>query len=155
SAPLFAPPSDQMQRALHTLKGSAHMADVKPIAELVASLERFVKELKIYQVNIDHDILQLLKDGVEYIQGVLDQIACHEELDIPRLGQYLARVAELKERSVAPLIRQKEAEEEKAKQGVDPELLSIFMAEEMKLLLDVDEIIVRWREQGFEPAEAE
>lgn len=155
SAPLFTPPSDQMQRALHTLKGSAHMADVTPIAELVAPLERFVKELRIYQVNIDNDILQLLKDGVEYIQLVLDQIAASEHLEIPRLGQFLARVAELKERSVAPLIRQREAQEESAKQAVDPELLSIFMAEEMKLLLDVDEIIVQWQNSDFDAAEAE
>ncbi|MGQ9424933.1 Hpt domain-containing protein [Gilvimarinus sp. F26214L] len=155
SAPLFTPPSDQMQRALHTLKGSAHMADVTPIAELVAPLERFVKELRIYQVNIDHDILQLLKDGVEYIQLVLEQIARQQTLEIPRLSQYVARVAELKERSVAPLIRQREAQEENAKQSVDPELLSIFMAEEMKLLLDVDEIIRAWRQTGFQSIEAE
>ncbi|MCW8195449.1 response regulator [Proteobacteria bacterium 005FR1] len=155
SAPLFTPPSDQMQRALHTLKGSAHMADVKPIAELVAPLERFVKELRVYQVNIDSDILQLMKDGVEYIQVVLGQIDRQEELEIPRLAQYLARVAELKERSVAPLIRQKEALEENAKHSVDPELLSIFMAEEMKLLLDVDELIIGWRANEFDPREAE
>lgn len=155
SAPLYTPPSDQMQRAMHTLKGSAHMADVKPIAELVGSLERFIKELRVYQVNIDSDILQLMKDGVEYIQLVLGQIEEHQELEIPRLAQYLARVAELKERSVAPLIRQKEALEENAKQGVDPELLSIFMAEEMKLLLDADEIIANWRLADFNVAEAE
>lgn len=155
SAPLFTPPSDQMQRALHTLKGSAHMAEVTVIAELVAPLERFVKELRVYQVNIDHDILQLLKDGVEYIDVVLGQIEEQEELAIPRLSQYLARLAELKERSVAPLIRQSEAREENAKQGVDPELLSIFMAEEMKLLLDVDEIILDWQANDFNSAEAE
>ncbi|MEX1032823.1 MAG: Hpt domain-containing protein [Cellvibrionaceae bacterium] len=155
SAPLFTPPSDHMQRALHTLKGSAHMADVKPIAELVAPLERFVKELRIYQVNIDHDILQLLKDGVEYIELVLAQIKDQQVLEIPRLAQYLARVAELKERSVAPLIRQLEAREENAKHAVDPELLSIFMAEEMKLLLDVDEIIVNWQANGFDRSEAD
>jgi chemosensory pili system protein ChpA (sensor histidine kinase/response regulator) len=155
SAPLFTPPSDQMQRALHTLKGSAHMADVTPIAELVAPLERFVKDLRIYQVNIDHDILQLLKDGVEYTQAVLGQIEHQEPLEIPRLAQFLARVAELKERSVAPLIRQREAQEERAKQAVDPELLAIFMAEEMRLLLDVDDIISGWRTNAFDVAEAE
>lgn len=155
SAPLFTPPSDQMQRALHTLKGSAHMADIQPIAELVAPLERFVKELRIYQVNIDHDILQLLKDGVQYIEAVLGQIDDQQQLEIPRLPQFLARLAELKERSVAPLIRQREAQKENAKEGVDPVLLSIFMAEEMKLLLDVDEIILAWRAQDFNPIEAE
>lgn len=152
AAPLFAPPTDHLQRALHTLKGSAHMADITPIAEMVAPLERFVKELHIYQVSIDADILQLLKDSVSYARGVLDQIVAGETLEIPRLAQFLARLAELRDRSVVPLIRQREAEDQAAQQ-VDPELLSIFMAEEMKLLLDVDELIRPWRAAGQIDAE--
>ncbi|MGH1471907.1 MAG: Hpt domain-containing protein [Cellvibrionaceae bacterium] len=144
-APIYAPPTDQMQRALHTLKGSAHMADINCIAELATPLERFFKELKNYQVNVDSDILQLLKDGVDYIQGVLVQIANNEDISIPKLSQYLARVAELKERSVAPLIRQSEAEQNQTT-AVDPALLSIFMAEEIKLLLDSDQLISAWKE---------
>ncbi|GAB1262838.1 hybrid sensor histidine kinase/response regulator [Aurantivibrio plasticivorans] len=147
SAPLYTPPSDAMQRALHTLKGSAHMAEVTPIAELVTPLERFVKELRNYQVNIDADILQLIKDCVDYTQDVLTQIENNEELKISKLDQFLARVAELKERSVAPLIRQKEAEQD-SQTVVDPELLSIFMAEDMKLLLDADEFIESWQKAG-------
>ncbi len=149
SAPLYTPPSDQMQRALHTLKGSAHMADITPIAELVTPLERFVKELRIYQVNIDEDILQLIKDGVLYIRAVLTQIENREPLEIPKEQQFMARVNELRERSVAPLIAQKE-EEETAKKKIDPQLLSIFMAEEMQLLLDVDDIIRNWQRDGFD-----
>ncbi|MGI1679320.1 MAG: Hpt domain-containing protein [Cellvibrionaceae bacterium] len=146
-APIYAPPTDQMQRALHTLKGSAHMADINCIAELATPLERFFKELKNYQVNVDSDILQLLKDGVEYIKSVLVQIANNEDIGIPKLPQYLARVAELKERSVAPLIRQNESEQNKTT-AVDPALLSIFMAEEIKLLLDSDQLISGWKESG-------
>lgn len=154
SAPLFTPPSDPMQRALHTLKGSAHMADVKPIAELATPLERFVKELRIYQVDINADILQLIKDGVAYIQDVLRQIESGEELEISRLPQFLARVAELRENTVVPLIRQEEAKEQ-ADTKIDPELLSIFMAEEMKLLLDADELINQWRAEGIQVAQLE
>ncbi len=153
SAPIYSVPSDSMQRALHTLKGSAHMADVKPIAQLVTPLEHFVKELRTYQVNIDADILQLLKDSTDYVQHVLTQIENGVELEIPKLNQFLARVAELKERSVAHLIRQREIEENQEVRTVDPELLSIFMAEEMKLLLDVDQIISRWQEQHFDADE--
>ncbi|GAB1266822.1 hypothetical protein NBRC116493_00750 [Aurantivibrio infirmus] len=155
SAPLFTPPSEQMQRALHTLKGSAHMADVKLIAELVTPLEHFVKELRIYQVIIDTDILQLLKDGVEYIQSVLSQIELGQELEIPRLSQYLARVAELKDRYVTPLVRQRQEEDGATAKKVDPELLSIFMAEEVKLLLDADEILLDWQQEKFDNLQAQ
>src|SRR5690625_5399241 len=96
-APLFAPPSDSTHHALNTLKGSAHMADIQPIAELVAPLERFIKELCTYQVNIDEDILQLPKDAVEYTTFALRDIEQGKPVEIPRLKQFEARVSELRE----------------------------------------------------------
>src|SRR5690606_19737180 len=63
-SPIFESPSEGIQRALHTLKGSAHMADVTQVAELATPLERFVMELRSYQVYINDDNLQLLLDSV-------------------------------------------------------------------------------------------
>lgn len=145
-APLFTPPSDATQRALHTLKGSAHMASITPIAELATPLERFVKELRTYQVNINEDILQLLRDAVDYTTHALVDIEQGQPVEIPRLGQFQARVAELREIFVAPLVRQQEAESQGQK-AIDPELLAIFMAEEMNLLLDADKTIESWRQR--------
>ncbi|WP_317931435.1 Hpt domain-containing protein [Halioxenophilus sp. WMMB6] len=144
-APIYSTPSDPMQRALHTLKGSAHMADVQPIAQLATPLEHFIKELRTYQIMLDDDMLQLIKDGVLYINQVLDQIAAQEPLSIPRLDQYLARISELRERTIVPILRQQDEEEGKNR-PVDPALLSIFMAEEMNLLLDADILIDEWRQ---------
>jgi len=141
--PIYEPPSDLMQRALHTLKGSAHMADLTPIAELMAPLEKFAKELRSYQVSIDDDTLQLIKDGVSYTEEALSQIAQLTYPVIPKSEQFLARIEELRERSVGPLIRQKEAE--KAQQKVDPAVLEVLMAEEMHLLLDADLMIDEWQ----------
>ncbi len=143
-APVYESPSDNIQRALHTLKGSAHMAEITPIAELAAPLEKFVKELRSYHVVINDDILQLLRDAVSYTQMGLTQIEHGEDVDIPRLHQFTARVAELREIHIAPLVRQQELDEN-GKRPVDPELLSIFMAEEMNLLLDADKIIAQWQ----------
>ncbi len=153
SAPLYSPPSDAMQRALHTLKGSAHMADISAVAQLATPLERFVKELRSYQLDIDADILQLLKDGVSYVENALAQISNQQPVLIERLDQYLARIAELRELTVAPLIRSQEDIQQQNSKRVDPELLAIFMAEDMKLLLDADQQLQRWNEQGFEPAD--
>ena len=144
-APFYDPPSEHMQRALHTLKGSAHMAEITPVAELATPLEKFVKELRSYQVNINDDILQLLRDAVSYTHIALDNIHHNEPIEIPRLQQFLARVHELREIHVAPLARQQEADAN-GKRPIDPELLSIFMAEEMNLLLNADQIIEHWRE---------
>ena len=145
--PLYEPPSDSVQRALHTLKGSAHMAEMTEIAKLATPLERFLKELRAYQVRIDDDILDLLKDGVDYIDENLEPIRMGGKPIIPKLEIFIARVAELRERSVAPLIRQKELAEP-GSQRVDPELLSIFMAEEMTLLLDAEDVLSLCREDS-------
>ena len=141
--PLYEPPSDLMQRALHTLKGSAYMADLTSVAELMAPLEKFAKELRSYQVNIDDDIFQLIKDGMLYTQEALLEISQLIYPTIVKADQFRARIEELRERSVGPLIRQKEAE--KAEQKVDPAVLEVLMAEEMHLLLDADLMIEQWQ----------
>jgi chemosensory pili system protein ChpA (sensor histidine kinase/response regulator) len=143
-APFYEPPSEHIQRALHTLKGSAHMADITPVAELATPLEKFVKELRSYHININEDILQLLRDAASYTHFALDSIDSKEPIEIPRLQQFLARVNELRELHVAPLVRQQEADVH-GKRPVDPELLAIFMAEEMNLLLNADQIIASWQ----------
>jgi chemosensory pili system protein ChpA (sensor histidine kinase/response regulator) len=141
--PFYQPPSDLMQRALHTLKGSAYMADLTSIAELMKPLEQFAKELRSYQVNIDDDIFQLIKDGMLYTKEALLDISQLIYPTIAKHDQFLARIEELRERSVGPLIRQKEAE--KAEQKVDPAVLEVLMAEEMHLLLDADLMIEQWQ----------
>jgi chemosensory pili system protein ChpA (sensor histidine kinase/response regulator) len=144
-APCFEPPSDAVQRAMHTLKGSAHMAEITPIAELAAPFERFIKELRSYHLPITEDILQLLRDAVSYTQMGLTQIENGESVSIPRLHQFVSRVAELRELHIAPLAHLHDADQQ-GKPAVDPKILSIFMAEEMNLLLDADKIIAQWRQ---------
>nr|WP_255771961.1 Hpt domain-containing protein [Microbulbifer guangxiensis] len=141
-APIYGVPSDPLHRALHTLKGSAHMAEVKPVAQLIAPLERFAKELRTYQVAIDEDVFELISDGADYVRTALEQIRSGQELQIDRTEQYLARVAELQERAVGHLIREREANEPRA---VDPQLLAVIMADGMKVLLDADQMLGQWR----------
>src|SRR5690606_11311521 len=57
------PLSDNLQRALHTLKGSAHMAGIGAIAEVASPLEKFVKELRAYQVNNSAEVVDVLASG--------------------------------------------------------------------------------------------
>ncbi|MCX2795511.1 Hpt domain-containing protein [Microbulbifer thermotolerans] len=142
AAPLYDVPSDPMHRALHTLKGSAHMAEVTAVAQLVAPLERFAKELRTYQVSIDADIFELFSDGADYVRRALEQIRAGESPVIEKSEQFLARVAELQERSVGQMIREREANQPKS---VDPQLLAVIMADGMKVLLDADQMLKQWR----------
>ncbi|WP_319024745.1 hybrid sensor histidine kinase/response regulator [Microbulbifer hainanensis] len=142
AAPLYGVPSDPLHRALHTLKGSAHMADITAVAQLVAPLERFAKELRTYQVAIDVDIFELICDGANYVRDALVQIRTGASPVIEKSEQFLARVAELQERAVGHLIREREANEPRA---VDPQLLAVIMADGMKVLLDADQMLNQWR----------
>ncbi len=154
-APLYTTPSDHLQRALHTLKGSAHMAAVTPIASLIAPLESFIKDLRSYQIRIDDDILQLIRDSADYTLEGLHQIEAREPVELPKLAQFVARVQELQELYVAPLIHTRDQGGPiVGPQPVDPRLLSILMAEAMQLLLDAHVILDRWQaEPEVLPAE--
>ncbi len=140
--PFFEVPSDAMQRAMHTIKGSAHMAEITPIAQLMTPMELFVKDLRAYQVVIDDDILQLIKDSVTYTEDALEQISRLMFPVIEKLDLFLARVAELRDRSVGHLISH---EDENAGPKVDPAFLEMLMNEGMNLLLDIDPIMNAWR----------
>lgn len=151
AAPIYSTPSDDLQRALHTLKGSAKMAQVWPIAEMAEPLEHFAKELITYQVPVNDDILQLIRDIVTYTKLGVSAIEEHRTIDIPKLSQFIARAGELRELAVGHLVRLKELEI-KGQVKVDPRLLSIFMAEEMTLLLDADELLDRWQAANSDEA---
>ena len=153
-APLYTVPTDAFQRALHTLKGSAKMAQVLPIAKIAEPLELFTKELIAYQVNINEDILQLLKDAVAYIYEGLDLIRQGNKVEIPKIQQLIARTIELHELSIDNLLQLKE-EENQGNLKVDPRMLSLVMAEEMALLLDADLLLKRWQDTGHHEKELE
>lgn len=147
AAPLYMPPTDGLQSALHTLKGSAHMAGVTPIALMITPLEGFFKELRSYQVKVDKGILQLLTDAAAYTREGLECISKREPVVIAEQESFIARVSEEYERLLAPLIHSKDpATVEEARRRVDPKLLALFMSEEMSLLLDADEYIDKWRD---------
>ena len=55
--------SDELQRALHTLKGSAYMAGVLPIAELARPLDHLTREYKAHRLPLDLDEVELLLEA--------------------------------------------------------------------------------------------
>lgn len=54
--------SDELQRALHTLKGSSKMAEVWPVAKLITPLEGLVKEARSMRVLADESLVTLIRD---------------------------------------------------------------------------------------------
>ena len=134
--------TDVLLRALHTLKGSAHMAGITPIAELATPTEKFFKECHLQGVSVDQDIQLLLGDFVQLVEQGLEGLTSVPGNSIIGSDEMLARVAEMREEKLI------HAEEEAIAQSgqVDPQLVSMFLAEGMDLIVDAGDVLRHWEE---------
>ena len=105
SAPLYKTPSLALQRALHTLKGTAEMADFSELSELVTPLEEFVKELHHHQICLDEDIVHLVEDAADFFRAILARMTGGELIELHGLKLFRARLSELREKAVGHLLR--------------------------------------------------
>ncbi len=135
---------DNLQRALHTLKGSAHMARIESLAVVAGALEDFAKKLRAYHIDTTAEIVHIFIRGKELIDQGYQQltsapfaaIAGSEDLsaDAKRLTQQLVNEFHQRLGTVG-------------NKDVDPQILSIFLSEGMDILLDVEDILERWQAQ--------
>lgn len=144
------PVTDDLQRALHTLKGSAYMAGILPVAEIAAPLEKLVKEFKTNLIQVDLAAAELLSSAEGVFRIGLDNLETQPLAPIPGAEAFLARVQALHQERLA------NAEDERMAQSGesrDPQMISIFLAEGMDILLDAEDLLRKWREHPSERQE--
>ncbi|MGQ7959785.1 Hpt domain-containing protein [Pseudomonas sp. SP16.1] len=144
------PVTDDLQRALHTLKGSAYMAGILPVAEIAAPLEKLVKEFKTNLIQVDLAAAELLSSAEKLFRVGLEQLESRPLAPIAGAPEFLARVQALHQERLAS------AEDERAAQngsGRDPQLISIFLAEGMDILLDAEDLLRKWHQHPSERQE--
>ncbi|MCU7246695.1 Hpt domain-containing protein [Pseudomonas koreensis] len=142
--------SDELQRALHTLKGSASMAGVLPIAELAAPLDKLAREFKAHQLPLDLDEVELLLEAEGLFRIGLRQFR-HDPL-APIVGAHsLIKRTEalLGERLDAVL----NAPDRGSRIKRDPQLINNFLAQGMDILLDAENLLQRWQQHPGERQE--
>jgi chemosensory pili system protein ChpA (sensor histidine kinase/response regulator) len=152
-SPLPVDPTDPLQRALHTLKGSAYMAGVKVIGDLATPLEKFVKALRAFQIAAGDDFTQLLMECVAEIRDGLKQIRNRTAVDLPNTASLLQRVnamrlsltGESEDDIAAELAGQRKTA---VVSRVDPERWNAFLAGEMDALMDADQLLTAWHDSG-------
>ncbi|KAF1056094.1 MAG: hypothetical protein GAK44_00304 [Pseudomonas delhiensis] len=145
SRELPQPVTDDLQRALHTLKGSAHMAGILPIAEIATPLERLVKEFKTNQLQVDLREAELLHEAEQLFRIGLDQLVAGRPLaPIAGSDALLARIAQVHQERLDAAEAQRRGETGEA--GSDPQMIGVFLSEGMDILLDAEELLKRWRE---------
>lgn len=140
--------NDDMLRALHTLKGSAHMAGIGPIAELASPTERFFKECHLQGVPASDEIRLLLEDFVQLIEQGLVDLMSHPSAPIVGSDEFLQRLGELREEK----LKHSEEDAAAASGRPDPQLVSLFLAEGMDLIMDAGDVLRHW-EQNPVPGE--
>lgn len=99
-SPLYTPPGAVMQSALHTLKGSAHMAAIEPLAQVATALEQLSRGLLTTQTPVDEYSLSVFDEGSVHIEAMLQVLASGGRLDgsDARLGALLKRCEECRNR---------------------------------------------------------
>jgi chemosensory pili system protein ChpA (sensor histidine kinase/response regulator) len=142
--------SDDLLRALHTLKGSAFMAGVLPIAELTSPLDQLVREYKAHMITLGQAELDLLRSaGPLFFKG-LGQLSSNPLGPIPGAAKMIeAAYALLQERLAAAL----SASNNGLRFKRNPQLIESFLAEGMDILLDAENLLQRWREHPGERQE--
>ncbi|PVZ72161.1 Hpt domain-containing protein [Pelagibaculum spongiae] len=70
--------SDDLLRALHTLKGSAYMAGIQPIADLMIPLEALYREHRIRQLHLDKPRFGLLSDSISALESSVNLLEQHQ-----------------------------------------------------------------------------
>jgi chemosensory pili system protein ChpA (sensor histidine kinase/response regulator) len=142
--------SDELQRALHTLKGSAYMAGVLPIAELAASLDQLAREYKAHMIALDLDEVELLLEAEGLFRLGLRQLKTDPLAEIPGAHPLIERTqALLAERLQALLSAPHTALRIKR----DPQLINNFLAQGMDILLDAESLLQRWQQHPGERQE--
>ena len=143
------PVTDNLQRALHTLKGSAYMAGILPIAEVAAPLEKMVKDYKANLIDIDLAESELLLEATRMFRRGLDQLASTPLQPIEGTTDFLERLQHRHDERLATQASQLQ-EEGSAR---DPQLIGIFLDQGMDILLDAEAMLQRWREHPAEQQE--
>lgn len=144
------PISDDLQRALHTLKGSAYMAGVLPIAELASPLDQLIREFKANLIPLGQSEILLLRAAEPLFRRGLTQLDSDPLAAISGAAQMIEEAhALLDERLQAAL----SAPSNGLRMKRNPQLISTFLAQGMDILLDAESLLQRWRQHPGERQE--
>ncbi|MGY2289167.1 Hpt domain-containing protein [Pseudomonas sp. SDO528_S397] len=141
--------SDELQRAVHTLKGSAFMAGVLPIAELARALDQLTREYKAHCLALDLDEIELLLEAEALFQQGVRQLGTDPHASIPGAAALIERTHSVLQRQLEALLSAPSGLHVKR----DPQLITNFLAQGMDILLDAENLLRRWQHHPGERQE--
>jgi chemosensory pili system protein ChpA (sensor histidine kinase/response regulator) len=139
--------SEDLQRALHTLKGSAYMAEVNPIADVVTPIEKLVKEMRGCHLFADENIVALLAEGAQLIHQGMAQLLSHPDQRIAGLDDYLAHLHVAHQSQLALLSDDIGESTDAAQQA------SALLVNGMEKLLHASDLVSNWGDNELSAAQ--
>ncbi|WP_455211206.1 Hpt domain-containing protein [Kaarinaea lacus] len=137
--------NEPLMRALHTLHGSARMAEATHIAALSEALDRYFRTLHDSEQHISEAAIEALRQGAEAITDMSD----HSEdnnYQPAHLPQLLEQIAELHKIAKAAQTVKESGSFSLHDEKADAELVSIFMEEAAEILGQIDNALTRWHD---------
>ncbi len=133
-------PDRDLQRALHTLRGSAEMADAFGIASLAAALQQHVESLVRGGRVLSPDALAVFEEALEAVEALVNGFGSAQpvERDVGDLRERIAALAVQPERGAVASGDQGEEQ--------DGELVALFLEEAAEGLEVSDAALQRWRQ---------
>ncbi|MEZ1435772.1 MAG: Hpt domain-containing protein [Pseudomonas asiatica] len=136
--------SDGLQRALHTLKGSAAMAGVMPVAELATAFDRLAREYKGHQLPLQMAEIEWLEAARSLFHLGLAQLDSTPLAAIPGAAELIEQVGQAVDGHLASL---HDDPQHGRRSKRDPQSIARFLAQAMDILLDAESLLSRWQEQ--------
>ncbi|MFO8141155.1 MAG: Hpt domain-containing protein [Marinobacter sp.] len=133
--------TDELSRALHTLKGSAHTAGIRPIAEVITPLERFVKESRAQNKRADRDVLELIEQASSYLSQSLAQLKSNPQGALEGTDDYLARLEQISQQT---LLSHGRHDDQQPSAQAPSQLVQLFLGEGLDIVLDAEFILNEW-----------
>jgi chemosensory pili system protein ChpA (sensor histidine kinase/response regulator) len=142
--------SDDLLRALHTLKGSASMAGVLPIAELTSPLDHLLREYKAHSLALRPAELELLRSAEPLFLHGLQKLSRDPLGTIPGATSVIDTAQALLQARLEAVVS---ASNNGLRIKRNPQLIESFLAEGMDILLDAENLLQRWRQHPGERQE--
>lgn len=133
--------TDDLSRALHTLKGSAHTAGIAPIAAVITPLERFVKESRAQNKRANREVLSLIESACVFLTQGLAQIRENPQVSLAGTEAFLEKLDRLTDET---LRTHSEDRSDQHQQEAPSQLIQLFLNEGLDIVLDADRILDHW-----------
>ena len=138
------PVSDALQRALHTLKGSAAMAGVMPVAELATAFDRLVREYKGHQLPLQAAEVEWLHAAHGLFLQALAQLGSSPLAPLPGATALIEQVGVAVDERLAGAHASLPTTRRRAR---DPQAVAAFLSQAMDSLMDAEALLSGWQQQ--------